>query len=278
MNLEEVAQISLAEILDIGQQQTMPAAMRISQITNAALRYRLMVLSEAVASNTNFVVPYGPFVGMRCINASAGCTIVPRLIGSYEAELHDTIRKLACRGYQRVVNIGCGEGYYAVGLARLLPAAHVFALDPEPAARSLCQSLAELNEVAERLTIMGKCSPTGLQGLAPPGTLIFCDCEGDELELLDPVAVPNLPQCDILVEMHDFLRPDTSTTLVNRFRSTHTMHIIPLSSRDHQAYPILEKLNEFDRLLCLYESRPGPTPWGLFLSNTRTLRTTSEAV
>jgi hypothetical protein len=28
-------------------------------------------------------------------------------------------------------------------------------------------------------------------------------------------------------------------------------------------------LNEFERLFALCESRPGPTPWGLFLANKR---------
>jgi precorrin-6B methylase 2 len=278
MNVEEAARLTLAEILGVGQPQTMSATMRITQITNVVLRFRSMWLGSLVASKNNLVVPDGPFVGMRSINVSAGSSIVPKLIGSYEAELHDTIRELACRGYERVVNIGCGEGYYAVGLARLLPAAHVFALDSESAARTLCHSLAELNEVAERVTIMGQCTPTGLQELAQPGTLIFCDCEGGELELLDPVAVPNLSRCDILVEMHDFLRPETSATLETRFRSTHTTRVIPQSSRDPQAYPILESFSEFDRLLCLCEHRPGSTPWGLFLSNTQALRETSEAV
>ncbi len=278
MTLEEAEQLVLNEIVEVGQQQTMPTTMRINQIATAVLRLRIMVLSSVVTSETKFVVPDGPFAGMRCIDVAAGSSILPRLIGSYEAELHDTIRKLVGRGYGRVVNIGCGEGYYAIGLARLLPAAHVFALDPDPVTRSLCQAMAKLNGVAERVTVMDKCTPTELQALAPPGTLIFCDCEGHELELLDPVAVPSLSRCDILVEMHDFLRADTSTTLVSRFRPTHTTLVIPQASRDHRAYPILESFSEYDRMLALCEHRPGATPWGLFLSNPPALRKTSEAV
>ena len=278
MNLEDVEKIALAEILKFGQQQTMSEMIRLTRITEIVLRYRSMMLGSAVTSQTNFVVPYGPFAGMRCINDWSGSAVLPRLIGSYEAELHDTIQELARRGYERVVNIGCGEGYYAVGLARLLPGTHVFALDSEPVARGLCHSLAELNEVAERVTVMGQCTPPMLQALAQPGTLVFCDCEGAELELLDPVAVPVLAHCDIVVEMHDFLRPDTSATLDRRFRSTHSTRIIPQSSRDLQAYPILSLLSEFDRMLSLCEHRPGATPWGLFLSNSPSLGKTSEAV
>lgn len=268
MTLEEAEQFALAEIAEVSQQQTLSTTQRITHITSVVHRLHIMVLSSLLTSKTNYVVPHGPFAGMRCMGVSAVSTILPRLIGSYEAELHDTIREFALRGYRRVVNVGCGEGYYAVGLARLLPTAQVLALDPDPVARSLCQSLAELNGVANRVTTMDKCTPANLPGLALPGTMIFCDCEGDEIELLDPVAAPTLAQCDILVEMHDFLRPDTSATLVNRFRSTHTIYVIPQSSRDPQAYPILESFSEYDRMFSLCELRPGPTPWGLFLSNT----------
>lgn len=268
MTLEEAEQLAIAEIVRIGQQQTTPSTVRMDQIAAAVLRLRIMVLCSLVTSKTKFILPSGPFAGMRCLEVSASSVILPRLIGSYEAELHDTIHEFVRRGYQRVVNIGCGEGYYAVGLARLLTAASVFALDSDPAARGLCQSLAELNGVANRVTVMGKCTTAELATLAPPGTLIFCDCEGAELELLDPVAVPNLSRCDILVEMHDFLRSETSSTLVNRFRSTHATRVIRESSRDFHAYPVLESFNEYDRLLALCELRPGPTPWGLFLAKT----------
>jgi SAM-dependent methyltransferase len=270
MHIEEYAQMVLDRILGIGQRQAEPAAERMAQIANSSIRYYNVLLRTKLVSQTNSVVQYGPFAGMRCIPDAGGASILPRLIGSYEAELHDAIYQLAGRGYERVVNIGCGEGYYAVGLARLLPNVHVLALDSAPSAQAFCRSLAERNEVTERVTIMGQCTPAVLRDVARPGTLIFCDCEGGELELLDPVAVPHLAHCDILVEMHDFLQPTISSTLDARFRPTHTTCIIPQTSRDPQAYPILESFSDFERLFALCEFRGGPTPWGLFLSKTQT--------
>jgi ribosomal protein L11 methylase PrmA len=263
MTAEEFAQSILNEILEVSQQQAEPATERMSQITNHVLRYYHKWLRSKLETKIKRAVQYGPFAGMQCTTSA----VLPQLIGSYEAELHDTIQQLSRRGYERVINIGCGEGYYAVGLARLLPAAHVFALDGNAAAQNVCRALAELNGVAERITIMGKCTPAVLQDLLRPGALIFCDCEGDELQLLDPVAVPELLTCDILVEMHDFLAPHTSSTLVNRFRPTHETRVIEQSSRDPLNYPVLESLNEFERLFALCEFRPGPTPWGLLLAS-----------
>lgn len=268
MNMEEVEQKALAEILGVVQQQKLSPTTRLAELTEIIMRHRIAILAEAVAKNTNLVVPYGPFAGMRCVAdySCSGSSAVPRMLGSYEAELHDTILELASRGYERIVNIGCGEGYYAVGLARLMPTAHVYALDPEPTARIMCNAAAELNGVAERVTVMGKCTPAMLQALAHPKTLIFCDCEGAELELLDPVAIPTLAQCDILVEMHDFLQADTSAMLETRFRGTHSIQVIRQVPRDPRAFPILQLLSDLDQMVSLCEFRPGRTPWGLFLA------------
>ncbi len=265
MTTEEFAQSILTRIQQAGQQQAVPATERMSQITNDVLRYYHRLLRTKLESKTNLIVPYGPFAGMRCTTSA----VLPRLIGSYESGLHDTIGFLAAREYERIINIGCGEGYYAVGLARLLPNTRVFALDSEATAQSSCRSLAEANSVADRVTIMGKCTPAVLKELLRPGTLIFCDCEGDEVQLLDPETIPNLQSCDMLVETHDFLVPDVSATLLNRFRATHTTTVISQSSRDPQSYPILDSLTDFERLFALCEFRPRPTPWALFLVNNR---------
>jgi len=263
MTTEELAQSVLHRILQAGQQREAPATERMSQITNDVLRYYHRLLRIKLEAKTDLIVPYGPFAGMRCTTSA----VLPRLIGSYESELHDTIQFLVGRAYERVINIGCGEGYYAVGFARLLPPAQIIALDPEPIAQTSCRALAEANGVINRLTIMGKCTPDVLKELVRPGALIFCDCEGDEIQLLDPIAVPDLLNCDMLVEMHDFLVPTASATLLNRFRATHTTSIISKSSGDPQSYPILDSLTDFERLFALCEFRPGPTPWALFLQN-----------
>ena len=263
MSVEEYAQTMLGRILEIGQQQTEPVSERMLQICSQAFRfYYQAVLRTKLVKGTDFFVHHGPFSGLRLAS-----DFLPMLVGSYEAELHATIQAFTRRGYDRVVNIGCGDGYYAVGLARLLPSARVFALDSDQAAQTFCRSTVERNGMAARVIVLGECTPAILQDLACPGTLIFCDCEGGELKLLDPDAVPILSHCDILVEMHDFLGPDTSSILQTRFRSTHTTTIIPPSGRDLSAYPILESFSEFDRVFALCEFRPGPTPWGLFLSN-----------
>ena len=60
---------------------------------------------------------------------------VPKLIGSYEEEVHLIIEEIIRRRYSIVVNIGCAEGYYAVGFALRIPDAIVYAFDIETTAQ-----------------------------------------------------------------------------------------------------------------------------------------------
>ena len=44
--------------------------------------------------------------------------------------------------YQTVVNVGCAEGYYAIGMARLMPNSLFLAFDINPKAIECCRELA----------------------------------------------------------------------------------------------------------------------------------------
>src|SRR5277367_5483480 len=78
------------------------------------------------------VVRNGPFSGMIYPREAAlNRHSIPKLLGTYEMELHPVLDLVAKRHYDCVIDIGSAEGYYAVGLARLLMVP-VYAYDPEP--------------------------------------------------------------------------------------------------------------------------------------------------
>jgi hypothetical protein len=215
------------------------------------------------------VVQSGPFAGM-VYPWKSGC-VMPRLLGAYEAELHDTLTLLSRRSFHTILNIGCGEGYYSVGLARLFPAASVVAYETDVALRGQCREMAQVNRVTERLQIEGTCRVEHLGARIDLPCLVFCDCEGAEAELIDPTAVPALAACHLIVEAHDFLRPGLVHLLGQRFRATHDVRVIAHGPRNPFAYPSLQGLSEFDRFLALAEDRSGPTPWVVMIPRTDSL-------
>src|SRR6478672_5253661 len=94
---------------------------------------------------TSPVVLTGPFKGMRYIDETVWGSITPKWVGTYELELADIIETIVRHGYTRVLNIGCAEGYYAIGLALRDPSVNVFAFDTDPLSRMQARRLARLN-------------------------------------------------------------------------------------------------------------------------------------
>jgi hypothetical protein len=78
-------------------------------------------LVRHIAGGLDWNVESGPFAGMKYLPGFCE-GILPKLLGSYEQELWPALHSIASLPIQAVINIGCAEGYYAVGLARLLPA------------------------------------------------------------------------------------------------------------------------------------------------------------
>jgi hypothetical protein len=218
------------------------------------------VAKEIVARHGRIVLG-GPFVEMKYVEGAVCSAYAPKLIGSYEAELHDVICHCIHRRYRYVIDVGCAEGYYAVGFARVLPEAKVFAFDTDPEARRLCAEMAGLNGVAGRVSVEGLCDVERLRSLPLEDTLLISDCEGFELELLRPESVPALRGCDILVELHDCFRPGLTTELAGRFVGTHDVRLIDTAARQPERYPVLESVRPKDRLHCMAELRPGPMQW-----------------
>ena len=128
------------------------------------------------------IVRNGPFKGLKYPEfISYGSAISPKIIGSYESELHPIIEEFCKKEYSQIINIGSGEGYYAVGLAKRIPNAVIHAYELLPEAQKFIKQMAELNGVANRIVIHGNCTEEELLSFSYSNrTLIICDCEGAE--------------------------------------------------------------------------------------------------
>jgi SAM-dependent methyltransferase len=225
---------------------------------------------KKIIAESGVIVRRGPFAGMMYWPVGrpgywAGGT-AGSLLGLYELELHGILADIIERGYDRVIDIGCAEGYYAIGLALRIPKARVFAFDIDATARELCKASAFVNNVTNRVIVGGECTLETLRELTSTRCLIVSDCEGSELELLRPDLVPSLAKCDILVELHDVFRPGLSEALLPRFANTHQIDIVHTRQRDPDAFPQLSFLTREERQIVLDEKRPAPMTWAMMRS------------
>jgi hypothetical protein len=228
-------------------------------------------LACRIGRRTGWKVSAGPFAGMKFIRRKYWGYWATRIVGSYEEELHEELERLLSRPFRNIVNIGCADGYYAVGLALRLPQARVLAYETLPHNRRYCEELAALNGVLQRLDIRGTCTVESLAELHLDDTLVVCDCEGVEEDLLDPQAAPWLRKATLVVELHDCYRPNVIQTLTRRFESSHDLKIIQCTGRDPSRYPVLADETPENALLAVKEERItddgrlAPTPWGIWV-------------
>ncbi len=256
--------MSLTESLKSSFHRAAPAL--YGSLQEAWTSYRTNKVTEAVVSRHGLVVQGGPFAGMQYVKQSAGSSLLPKLLGCYEAELHETISAIIKSEYKTIIDIGCAEGYYAVGLAVRVPGVRVLAFDTDPRARELCLEMAKVNGVTGRVLVEGECNHERLSALIDDRTLIICDCEGCELHLLDPTVVPGLTSCDLLVELHDFIDRSISPTLVSRFAETHDVSMIDTQERDPTLYDALRSFSDWDQRVAVAEFREEEMQWAFMRS------------
>lgn len=225
---------------------------------------------QTVKRTTGKVVATGPFRGLRYVDldtAPLGSPISPSLLGSYEAELHPVIEEMIAKNFPRVVNIGSAEGYYAVGMALRMPQTEVYAFEADDHTRALCHEMSAINGVSDRVRIEGYCRPSRLEEIvAGAPTLVICDCEGCEIEVLDPEVAPHLADATMIVELHDFIDPAITDSIAARFRRTHDLELIDLAERSPDPYAQwLAPLPEWIRPWIVSEFRTAlpPQQWGI---------------
>lgn len=226
------------------------------------------VLDESIQGRfLNGVVRHGLFYGMKYPSLeSAGSALYPKLLGSYELELHGVLDQIVKTDYETIVDVGCAEGYYATGLALRLPEAKVFAFDVDERAQQLCREMTQFNGVADRVEVRAHCSSQTLEEL-PLGrrALIISDCEGYEQALFTEECVEALAAHDVLIEVHAFVNPDIPVLLRQRFAATHRLHAVcSTADADKPArYPwrAHENFSPEEWRALLAEGRPGTMEW-----------------
>jgi hypothetical protein len=188
----------------------------------------MMPLCVGVFKNYGNKVMTGPFKGMQvpCRAVWDDGNTVHKLIGCYEHELHASIEKAIARQPKAIVNVGCCEGYYSIGLARRLPEATVYAIDLDERSLALLGVYAHKNGVMPQMRLMeGALEAKELDLGGEEHHLYVMDCEGHETVLLDPKLCPILLRSDIIVECHNFLDPDISVRIADSFATTHDIEL-----------------------------------------------------
>jgi len=221
-------------------------------------------LLNVIYDRTGGKVYQGPFKDMTIVRKFSwgdGDT-AGKLLGIYEDELHPAITHLTKENdFDVVLNIGCAEGYYGIGLARNLPKSLCALFDINPDAINIARENAKVNGV-NNVQFNTDCSVENIRSYLAKAKrpFIVMDVEGHENVLLDLNLIPELNRSTVIVESHDCVSSGTTDRIVDRLKETHDVYTIPQGAKNPYI-DILFDLCDSDKMLLCCESRPSTMTW-----------------
>jgi hypothetical protein len=238
------------------------------ELIQIEIKQKAMFEKEAVLKKkfSNLTVADGPFKGMIYPDFIAyGSAMYPKLLGCYESELNPSLESFLKTDYHSIVDIGCAEGYYAVGVAMRQPNALVYAYDIDVKAMEACEKMAKLNKAEKNMRFGTFCSPETLIGMDfEKKSLIFSDCEGYEMDLFTPEVVKNLKNCDLIIELHDLYTEKISPSIIDAFSASHHIKLVYSENTfiKMRALNLIGDLTD-DQILNFFVERNGIMRWAI---------------
>lgn len=200
----------------------------------------------------------GPFAGLTLSELSRAEHVGPYLLGTYEAELHETWSRLLRRDYNEFIDVGANFGYYAVGLARRFPTKRVVAFDVDWWARKAVAEMAAANGTPN-VSIHSWCDPPWLARHLKDHSLIISDCEGYEGALFCDQMVPAFATCTFVIELHEAFVPGVTGRCLSAFAKTHDRQIVDTRAKTPHKVQ-LASFSDDDMRRVSTEAR-GPQQW-----------------
>ncbi|MBP6023196.1 hypothetical protein [Ferruginibacter sp.] len=180
-------------------------------------------------------VKNGLFKGLKFNHIKpTGSSVYAKLLGSYELELEPVLKNMLTQNFTQLVNVGCDEGYYAVGMARSLPGLNVIAFDCNKMAQEKCMALAVVNNVQQQVVVKGCFAENEIAGIKNAGkTLFIIDCEGCEDNVITQTLISDFEKACFIIELHYQQAPEILEKLQQMFTSTHSVTLVKAFS-DHE--------------------------------------------
>ncbi len=212
-------------------------------------------------TQTKGVVQFGPFKGVMLKNEKTWPdeALSPMLLGCHEEELHgvleEEIARLSLLPNPKIVNVGCAEGYYAVGLASRLPKATVWVIDINDEALKLAAANAAANGCD---IVVGD----AIENVFKAPDLVVMDCEGAESTYLDHERFPGLLKATIIVEVHNAPgRPPNDNVLFQRWKGHDSIVAYFEGPRNPNKFKMLIDKPSIFRWSAVCENRPCAMGW-----------------
>ncbi|MTI42925.1 hypothetical protein E1178_04810 [Roseibium hamelinense] len=192
-------------------------------------------------------------------NPNIGADYVAKALGEYEREIYPAILDGVARKPSGVINVGTSDGFYLIGLQKLLPNTPLIGYEVNDKPRETCAKL--LNDWSNAVLKGAADSQSLTDDLeAYPDALVIMDIEGHETFLLG-VPQTTLKDASFVIELHEQSVPGITERLVSYLTPTHQVEVVEQSGRNPYKHNELSEFDSSEKFLFLCEFRGSEQTW-----------------
>lgn len=241
----------------------------VESFEKAVVKLRRRRISKHLFDMYGGEVQRGPFTGLKLDrrNTASKGLLALKIFGLYESVVVDAITESG--PYGDLINIGACDGYFTLGLLKAGLATRSICFEVFRQRQQAIRRYAQDNGLGEQVIVLGEATENiGVEiarhQFEPKKSLMICDIEGAEFDLLSRSFLEQLKGATMVVELHDRVNlGDTAPRqrLIDRLPEDYEYRILNWQPPDFQKIEILDELADNDLALVLSEGRKVRGEW-----------------
>ena len=223
------------------------------------------ILSYEHAKKHNFIVKYGIFKNLKMnheISWGRG-DIASKIYGFYENKIQQKLKDI---NNPILIDIGAADGFFAIGSLKSKICEFCYAFEETKKSRENLFKTAQINNVQNKLSIIGKATKDNFFSLLPSEinfskVTILCDIEGGEFDFFSDEILKTIKYSNIIIEIHKNHNKNLEIDLLERVKKYFDVSIIIDNDKNFESVSELHALNDIDRNLICSEGRSYIGKW-----------------
>ncbi len=241
----------------------------VESFEKAVVKLRRRRVSKTLFDRYRGEVQRGPFAGLKLDrkNTASKGQLGLKIFGLYESVVVNAIEQHGPFG--DLVNIGACDGYFTLGLLRGGLVRRSICFEAVATRQRAITRYAQNNQLDDRVIVLGTADENIGQEISKhefvsKNSLMICDIEGAEFELLTANFLSQLTGATMIVELHDRIAGQSlelRQQLIDRLPENYQHTILTWQPPDFSGIRDIEELSDNDRALAVSEGRKQRGEW-----------------
>ena len=223
--------------------------------------------SKEIEKKSKNEIMFGNYRGIKMIiNKSWNSyDLASKYLGIYEQEVQNTIIQSQKKNKKKYfVNVGCGEGYHAISLAKKKIFEKIIGFENSAEAIACLEKNLIINKLKNKAILFKNADINFLNNeifkkYKLKHCLFLIDIEGGEFKILNKENLNKLKNSKLIIEIHNFhTKPNK---LINNLKKFFRISFFTTEYRNPNNFKILDDLHDNEKWLLMSEGRPKKMEW-----------------